>query len=136
MMHSILDYNYNPYCTEIFQPILSQNILENNPQAQSLYGFSNYKYIFGERPSLIGKIFYWDNQNIKKYPTHKTAIWRPTELNYNKDKFQRFIAYTTLKIQNSFLEKGLSLGSKISPSVLIKLRSDLRTNNLILDKLT
>lgn len=68
-------------------------------------------------------------------PNNKSATWIPKNKDYDQGTFQNFIAFTTIKIQNSFLEKGMSHSSNISQSILSKLGSDLRINNIILNKL-
>lgn len=130
----IIEYHYDQECTEIFQPIINNRIREN-PVANFFYGQCNYDKIFINKTSLLGKIFYANNSRPILYPNNKSATWIPKSKDYNQGTFQNFIAYTTLKIQNSFLEKGLSLSSYISQSTLSKLCLDLRINNIILNKL-
>jgi len=132
--NKIIEYHYDQECTEIFQPIVNNKIREN-PAANFFYGRCNYDKIFINKLSFLGKIFYANNSSPLYYPKNKSTIWILKCKDYDQGAFQNFMAFTTIKIQNSFLEKGISLSSYISQSILSKLGSDLRINNIILNKL-
>ena len=135
MSYPIFDYDYDIECTEIFQPIVSYDILKNNIQALIFYGNSRYNYIFGKKTSLFGRIFYRDNLEIKRYPEQESKVWRPNELDLDMGRFQSYIAFHTIKIQNSFIKSGLKLSKEISDSTKSLLKSILEINNLNLSRL-
>ncbi len=130
----IIEYHYDPECTKILHPIVNKGVRED-PKANFFYGQCNYDKIFIDKQSLIGKIFYVDNSKPIYYPNNKSGLWIPKVKNFDQGTFQNFIAYTTIKIQNSFIEKGIRLSQYLTKSIHDELVSDLKINNIILSKL-
>ncbi len=133
--YPIFNYPYSKVCLEIMQPI-ANNTIRNDPNANMLYNLSDYVKIFLNKKSLYGNIFYRNKSDkIIKFPENLSEVWIPPEIDYDQSQFQNFIASTTIRIQNSFLEESLQLSNKKSKNSIIILKTALRENNINLRKL-
>ena len=98
-----LKFRYEKYCTQIFQPILHREIKEMD---NSIYDTNHAKSIIKDHNSGMVHIFFYNGNNIEKYPEEKSPKWC---VNYelNDDDYRKVIKQI-FEIQNYLLKRSMN----------------------------
>jgi hypothetical protein len=95
-------FRYETYCTQIFQPILHKEIKEMN---NGIYDSTHVKSIIKNYNDGIGYVFFYNGNEIEKYPDEKSHQWF-VDYKLNDDDLRKVLRQIP-EIQNYLLKRSM-----------------------------